>query len=193
MGLNPVLLELAVGGAHNDTLIMLALAAALALDRRVRAPRFRAPARRRWSPASAIKVTAGLVLPFLVLAPVADRASACGVARSAALSLAGARAAWALIGFGSHALGFLDAVGEQQQLVATHSIPAETARLVGLSGHAELVAPPVPGAASWRCSRSRCGARRAAPTGASPPAGRRSRCCCRPPGCCRGMRSGCCR
>ncbi len=39
-----------------------------------------------------------------------------------------------LIGFGAHALGFLDAVGEQQQMVATHSVPAETARLVGLSG-----------------------------------------------------------
>ena len=39
-----------------------------------------------------------------------------------------------LAGFGSHALGFLDAVGEQQQLVASHSVPAETARLVGLSG-----------------------------------------------------------
>jgi hypothetical protein len=37
-------------------------------------------------------------------------------------------------GFGVHALGFLDAVGEQQQLVSSHSIPAETARLFGLSG-----------------------------------------------------------
>ena len=39
-----------------------------------------------------------------------------------------------VLGFGVHALGFLSAVGEQQQLVATHSVPAETARLVGLSG-----------------------------------------------------------
>ena len=39
-----------------------------------------------------------------------------------------------LIGFGSHAFGFIGAVSEQQQLVATHSIPAETARLVGLHG-----------------------------------------------------------
>ena len=45
-----------------------------------------------------------------------------------------ALAAVGLIGFGAHALGFLSAVGEQQQLVATHSMPAETARLVGLSG-----------------------------------------------------------
>ena len=39
-----------------------------------------------------------------------------------------------LLGFGVHTLGFVGAVGEQQQLVASHSIPAETARLVGLSG-----------------------------------------------------------
>ena len=51
----------------------------------------------------------------------------------AALALA-VLAAVGLIGFGSHTLGFLDALGEQQQLVATHSVPAETARLVGLSG-----------------------------------------------------------
>jgi hypothetical protein len=43
-------------------------------------------------------------------------------------------AAVGLAGFGAHMLGFLDAVGEQQQLVASHSVPAETARLVGLSG-----------------------------------------------------------
>jgi hypothetical protein len=40
----------------------------------------------------------------------------------------------ALVGLGGHALGFLGAIGEQQQLVAVHSIPAETARLVGLHG-----------------------------------------------------------
>ncbi|MGH2834508.1 MAG: hypothetical protein ACRDK2_17190, partial [Solirubrobacteraceae bacterium] len=40
----------------------------------------------------------------------------------------------ALVGFGSHALGFISALGEQQQMVATHSIPAETARLFGLQG-----------------------------------------------------------
>jgi hypothetical protein len=50
------------------------------------------------------------------------------VACLAALAVAG------LAGFGTHALGFLGALGEQQQLVATHSVPAETARLVGLSG-----------------------------------------------------------
>src|ERR1039458_8207886 len=49
------------------------------------------------------------------------------------MGLAGV-AAIGRVGLGSHALGFLGAVGEQQQLVAVHSIPAETARLVGLNG-----------------------------------------------------------
>jgi hypothetical protein len=40
-----------------------------------------------------------------------------------------ALAAIGLIGFGSHALGFLNAVGEQQQLVAVHSVTAETSRM----------------------------------------------------------------
>jgi alpha-1,6-mannosyltransferase len=130
VGLNPVLLELAVGGAHNDTLLMFLLAAALALTAGA-SPRFRAAAG-ALVVGVGIKVTAGLLLAFLVLAPERVR-ERLRVARSAALSLA-ALAVLGLVGFGAHALGFLGAVGEQQQLVAVHSIPAETARLVGLSG-----------------------------------------------------------
>jgi hypothetical protein len=130
VGLNPVLLVLAVGGAHNDTLILLLLAAALALTAGS-APRVRAAAVTLVAGVG-VKLTAGLLLPFLILAPrrPRERLAALG---SAALSLL-ALGALALIGFGSHALGFLNAVGEQQQLVATHSIPAETARLFGLHG-----------------------------------------------------------
>jgi hypothetical protein len=130
VGLNPVLLVLAIGGAHNDTLPLLALAGALALT---------AGASRRWRAAAValaagvgVKVTAGLVLPFLVLAPARARERL-----RVALGACGGLAAVALVGvlgFGAHALGFLGAIGEQQQLIATHSIPAETARLLGLSG-----------------------------------------------------------
>ena len=48
VGLNPVLLELAVGGDHNDTLLLLALAAALRCSPPAPARAF-APARPRWS------------------------------------------------------------------------------------------------------------------------------------------------
>jgi alpha-1,6-mannosyltransferase len=130
VGLNPVMLELAVGGAHNDTLVLAFLAGALVLTAGA-SPRFRAGAV-TLAAGVGIKMTAGIALPFLVLAPRRWRERArTGLAALAGLTLV---AAIGLIGFGSHALGFLDAVGEQQQLVASHSVPAETARLLGLSG-----------------------------------------------------------
>ena len=155
VGLNPVMLELAVGGAHNDTLMLLLVAGALAITAgatEARAAGHRrsafAPPRHRGSlPAETarmcaaaatvvlavgVKVTAGVLLPFLVLAPsrLRQRLQVAGTALAglAALAVVG------LLGFGVHALGFLNAVGEQQQLVAVHSVPAETARLVGLTG-----------------------------------------------------------
>jgi len=128
VGLNPVLLSLAVGGAHNDTLILLLLAGALALSTGAD-PRMRAGAATLVAGVG-VKITAGLVLPFLVLASARTRARL-GVAASAVLSLI-ALTIVGLLGFGVHTLGFLAAVGEQQQLVATHSLPAETARLVGI-------------------------------------------------------------
>jgi hypothetical protein len=134
VGLNPVLLELAVGGDHNDTLLLLALAGALVLTAGAN-PRFRAGAAALVA-GIAIKVTAGLALPFLVLGARGDGSTTRArlrVAGAAGLSLA-LVAVIGLIGFGSHAFGFASAVSEQQQLVATHSVPAETARLVGLHG-----------------------------------------------------------
>ena len=134
LGLNPVMLELAVGGDHNDTLVLAFLAGALLLTAGA-SPRFRSGAL-TLAAGMGIKVTAGIVLPFLVLGAGGDGSSwrermRVGVAAVAGLALV---AIVGLIGFGSHALGFINAVGEQQQLVAVHSIPAETARLVGLDG-----------------------------------------------------------
>jgi alpha-1,6-mannosyltransferase len=130
VGLNPVLLELAVGGAHNDTLVLAFLAGALMLTAGA-SPRFRAGAV-TLAAGVGIKLTAGIALPFIVFAPKGWRErTRTGLAALAGLALV---AAIGLIGFGAHALGFLNAVGEQQQLVASHSVPAETARLFGLNG-----------------------------------------------------------
>jgi len=152
VGLNPVLLVLAVGGAHNDTLLLLSLSLALLLSAGAAGAAARGGGTERALGAAGdnepgahpraaavtlaagvgVKLTAGLVLPFLVLGQ-----RGWGERLRVALAGAGALAAVALvgvIGFGPHALGFLGALGEQQQLVATHSVPAETARLVGLHG-----------------------------------------------------------
>jgi hypothetical protein len=130
LGLNPVLLVLAVGGAHNDTLLIFALSLALLLSAGAAArPRAAALA---LAGGVGVKLTAGLVMPFLVLASRGNRGRL-QVAAAAVLGLA-AVALLGVIGFGPHALGFLTAIGEQQQLVATHSVPAETARLFGLDG-----------------------------------------------------------
>jgi alpha-1,6-mannosyltransferase len=156
VGLNPVLLVLAVGGAHNDTLVLLVLAIALFLSAGA-SPRLRA-ATATLGAGVGIKVSAGLLLPFLVLATTVRRERV-RVAASAGAGLL-AVAILGLTGFGVHALGFLSAVGEQQQLVATHSIPAESARLVGLSGtpswwrHLYLAAfVAVLAVALWRTAR----------------------------------------
>ncbi len=154
LGLNPVMLELAVGGDHNDTLVLAFLAGALLLTAGTTiasgagaangvgthgrtgagpAPRYRAGAL-TLAAGMGIKVTAGVVLPFLVLGAGGDGSSWRERTRAALAAVCGLAlvAIVGLIGFGSHALGFLDAVGEQQQLVAVHSIPAETARLIGV-------------------------------------------------------------
>jgi alpha-1,6-mannosyltransferase len=130
VGLNPVLLELAVGGAHNDTMLMLALAASLALTAGSN-PRLRTGAGALVA-GLGVKVSAGLPLPFLLLSP--RRADERARAVLSVLASVVALAVVALVGFGSHALGFLGAISEQQQIVATHSIPAETARLLSLTG-----------------------------------------------------------
>ncbi len=140
VGLNPVLLELAVGGAHNDTLVLLILAGALALAaRKTGTPPARAGgdavsmdmAGRRGARAGAsrtaqvgahnlraaaallvvgigVKASAGLVLPFVVLAPALWRERV-RVAASALAALV-LLAIVAVVGFGTHAFGFLGAL-----------------------------------------------------------------------------------
>jgi alpha-1,6-mannosyltransferase len=133
VGLNPVLLTLALAGAHNDPIVLVFLAGALALSA--------GPVRsvRRLSASAAalaldigVKASSGLVLPFYILSPRRWRERVL-LAIGAILALA-ALALLAIAGFGVHALGFLGALHEEQQQVATHSIPAETARWVGLHG-----------------------------------------------------------
>jgi hypothetical protein len=123
VGLNPVVLVFVVGGAHNDALLMLLLAAAIALASRGRQTAGAVAA----SLAVGLKASGGLLAPFAVVA--ARRRLP---ALTAAAATIAALAAFALLGFGSHAANFIDALRGQQQIVATHSIPAEVSKWLGL-------------------------------------------------------------
>lgn len=133
VGLNPVLLTLALGGAHNDPVVLVFLAGALALSAgTVRSMRRVGAGAVALAVDVAVKASSGLVLPFYVLSPSRWRERAwLAIGAIAALTV---MALLAVAGFGSHAFGFLGALHEEQQQVATHSIPAETARWVGLHG-----------------------------------------------------------
>lgn len=144
VGLNPVLLELAVGGDHNDTLVLLAVSGALALTAATPQTVVAAGSGRlkgamvALATAVGLKVSAGLVLPFVLASPAPagtllrrrERLNLFAVA-VAALALI---AVVGLIAFGSHLAGFLEAVSSQQNMIEPRSIPAETGRLLGLHG-----------------------------------------------------------
>jgi alpha-1,6-mannosyltransferase len=125
VGLNPVLLVYGVGGGHND-LIMLALmmgAVVLTLERR------EAPAAAAIVLSAAIKVTGGVMLPFLFLRSLDKRRVVIGAVAAGIPLLLLSYAA-----FGSGALGQFRVLKRQQLLVSGDAIPAQLARLAGLQG-----------------------------------------------------------
>lgn len=122
VGLNPLLLAYGVGGAHNDFLLLaLGLGSILlVLDERATAGGGLAAL------AVGVKASAGLLLPFLLLGARRPRVVLAGVAGGAVVVLMLAVAA-----FGGEALGFVSQIREQQQLVATESVPSRVAALLG--------------------------------------------------------------
>jgi alpha-1,6-mannosyltransferase len=125
-GLNPLLLVWTVGGAHNDLLMLVLMLAgvSLALARR------EALGGAAIVAAAAVKATAGLALPFLLL----------GAGRARWRALAGAAAAavvvyaMSAIAFPGHPLGVISVLSQQHVLVGYNSVPKELALLFGLPG-----------------------------------------------------------
>lgn len=116
VGLNPVLLLFAVGGAHNDLALVLLEVAAITF---VVTGRARAGAGTLVAGAG-VKASAILLLPYMVAgAPQAARRRMLSGALLASL----AAAAVALAGFGGHAADFARQVVHQQDALATHSLP----------------------------------------------------------------------
>jgi alpha-1,6-mannosyltransferase len=125
VGLNPVWLAFGLGGGHNDA-IMLALAmagVALALSGRggLGAASIVASA--------AVKLSSAVALPFLILRERRSREPVIG-----ALAAMVAIGAFALAGFGPHALHLFGVLDRQQQFVGTDSLPDQLAIFVKLPG-----------------------------------------------------------
>lgn len=125
LGLNPLLLVWAVGGAHNDLLVALLLL--VGIERTLAGGEAQGGA--AVLGAAAVKVTGGIALPFLLLA-----------ARRRVAVLGGALLAGAailvlgLLVMGGGLLEFGGALAAQQELVSAHSIPTYLGELIGAGG-----------------------------------------------------------
>lgn len=124
VGLNPLVLVWAVGGAHNDLIATAIVMAGVYLV---------LAARERGGGAAlvlgaATKVSAGIVAPYALLGARRRGRLLTGMAAAGA-----AVAAAALAAFGS-VTGFLEANRDQQDLVAWSSVPNQAGRLVGAGG-----------------------------------------------------------
>jgi len=150
-GLNPLVIVFAVAGAHNETLFGLFLAAgvlALLSGRELRAGGSLAVA-------TALKASAGLMLPFALIGARRRGRTVAAIAATLAASLL-----IGLIAFGPHVLGIGSAWLTEQHQIAGHSIPSQLSKLLGLG----RLAPGVRvafialfavalAAALWRCLR----------------------------------------
>jgi hypothetical protein len=121
-GLNPIVLIWAVGGAHNDLLMLAVLFAGLVLIMGERAIAGGAAL----GAAVAIKITAGLALPFVLIGDRRRLRVLAGFAACAAVS-----AVLAFLVFPDHAVNLIQTYKLEQRLVALHSIPNELTNLFG--------------------------------------------------------------
>src|SRR3954453_1314261 len=124
-GLNPLLLVWTVGGAHNDLLMLLLMLAGVWLALRAR----EAMGSAALVAAAAVKATAGVALPFLLLGARRRSRVLAGAAAAAGLLYAMSAAA-----FPGHPLGVISVLSQQHQLVDYNSVPKELALLFGLPG-----------------------------------------------------------
>jgi hypothetical protein len=125
VGLNPLLLVYGVGGAHNDLLVTLVVLAAVTMSLTAR----EAAGGATLVVAAAMKASAGLQLPFMLVGSARKRALAIGVIAALVLVFLAALAA-----FGVHGAGFVGQIRLQQHLVAGGSVPNMVGRALGLGG-----------------------------------------------------------
>ncbi len=123
VALNPLVLVHVVGGAHNDALMvllaMLGIAAALSARPLLAGAGLVA--------AVAVKVSAGLYVPFALAGSGRRLRLLAGIALAAAIA-----AAVALLGFGPSVLEALNVAGNNQDRVSRWSVPGTLSRGTGL-------------------------------------------------------------
>ncbi|MEA2399453.1 MAG: alpha,6-mannosyltransferase [Thermoleophilaceae bacterium] len=122
VGLNPHLLVHDVGGAHNETMVVLLTTAGLLafVSGRPRAgPAFA-------TAAAGLKASAGLVVPYLVAAARPRWRAALAAAVAVAVGIG----VLALAGFGTHALDALGLLSSNQDRTSRWSFPYKTAQLL---------------------------------------------------------------
>lgn len=122
-GLNPVVLAWAVGGAHNDLLMLVLMLGGIALATGGRELTGGAAV----ALAAGIKASAGLALPFVVLGARRRGRSLAGVLAGAAVVVGVAYAA-----FPDHAVGMLAVLRREAHFTAIDSYPNQVALLAGL-------------------------------------------------------------
>ncbi|MGI8597110.1 MAG: glycosyltransferase 87 family protein [Thermoleophilaceae bacterium] len=130
VGLNPLLLVYGVGGAHNDSITMLLVLVGVLLAGAGR----QVGAAGAVVAAAAVKVTGGLVLPFLFVGasgrPGARRRAMAGALGAGAVVLM----VW-VTAFGADALvGFARTLGAQGRMVSELSLPYLAGWLIGEGG-----------------------------------------------------------
>lgn len=121
-GLNPAVLVYTVGGFHNDTIMMVALMGAVYLAITGRETAGAAMG----AVAVAVKSSAGLVMPFLILgARDRVRTLRAGVIAGVGVLVIG------LAAFGGEAFDFIRVLGAQQRIDSPTSVPAQLGAVFG--------------------------------------------------------------
>jgi alpha-1,6-mannosyltransferase len=135
--LNPLLLVWTVGGGHNDLLMLLGLLGAIALVLSSR----EALGGAALVAGVAIKASAGLAAPFILLGARRRWRALAGMAGAAVVVVT-----VTLAFFPSHGLGLLLVLRHDEHLVAFDGIPRELSHLFGLRGETAVVRAAMTGA-----------------------------------------------
>ncbi|HEX4564143.1 MAG TPA: glycosyltransferase 87 family protein, partial [Solirubrobacteraceae bacterium] len=129
LGANPLYVIYAVGGAHNDLIMILLMMAAVSLT----LARRDAPAAAAVVAGALVKATVAALLPFMLAARRSEAGRRISVVTGALAALA-LGALVAFLAFGVHGVDVVAALNRDAAFVSTDSFPTEIAHLFGKPG-----------------------------------------------------------